>query len=285
MTSFKHSIIIPLERYKKCEKVLSQTGEDHPTQILMDEKLPPDVKMKLFSNAKIVEQSAPNPLPQNAPRNPLGAIAPTQGGTSASTISVPPPRDAISTATLSKVSTATDASPQLSSVTTQTSPASQPQLPQLSTVTTQTSPASRPQISTLEYTSKSRKKIQHILNLIKEHYHELDYDKNYRVIIDGRRIAQSDIRDILRTLLKETILTRNTDVPVGTLEFYEKCLKLGLEKKFFPVNPSDYYIAKRKQKPQETAFSPTPMKKKLFSPGTPFLTPKQRLLDWEDYHD
>lgn len=56
MTSFKQSVIIPLEDYKKYKDFTSKLNQVPSNKILFDETLPADVKMKLFKKQKIKDQ-------------------------------------------------------------------------------------------------------------------------------------------------------------------------------------------------------------------------------------
>lgn len=63
--SFEHSIIIPYKLYKRC--VVSNDDDDSSIDILTDETLPSDVKLKLYNNSKLGSTTSSSSLSSPEP--------------------------------------------------------------------------------------------------------------------------------------------------------------------------------------------------------------------------
>ena len=150
--SFKESIIIPLETYRKCR--FDQSGQDVD---LLSSKLPSDVKMKLFNQMKI--KSKRKSIPQT----------------------ITSPTDSLSVKDiLNKIPI------------------------------------------------KDQPYVKSILDWIKPHSHDLRWNSDHEIIIDGKVQPGSNVSEIFQYLTNNLTVTSDNDIPVGARAFHDKLMFLNI---------------------------------------------------------
>lgn len=158
------------------------------------------------------------------------------------------------------------------------------EVPQLSSAA-QTDPTI-PHISPDDHFQKSdRAKVEKILNKIASHWHELSWNDNYEIIVDGKLFEGSNVVEILKYLMRAKIVTKSTDIPVSVLEFYTKCIQIGIPQSLFVFNPP-LRIAKKKGirtplRPTSSPVRASPVSKikrtLALSPAPIFFTPEPQI--------
>lgn len=76
-----------------------------------------------------------------------------------------------------------------------------------------------------------------ILEKILENETVIGWNDKYEVVLDGEPIVLSNIADILQYLLRKKIITRDSDVPVGTEETYKKLLEINVPQSWLKARP------------------------------------------------
>ena len=73
-----------------------------------------------------------------------------------------------------------------------------------------------------------------IIDFIKSHEDEIGWDKDYHIRINSNIIPDSDLMKSLQHLMKNTVITKESDTPPGTYELLQKLIELGMPKTWVP---------------------------------------------------
>lgn len=73
-----------------------------------------------------------------------------------------------------------------------------------------------------------------IIDFIKSHEDEIGWDKDYHIRINSNIIPNSDLMKSLQHLMKNTVITKESDTPPGTYELLQKLIELGMPKTWVP---------------------------------------------------
>lgn len=87
------------------------------------------------------------------------------------------------------------------------------------------------------YTNTSKDKlpfVSSIIDIVEEKPDDIYWDNNYRLYIDKLEIRNADIVTIFQYLMKELIVTRDQDIPEGSLLVQNKLREIGVPKSWIP---------------------------------------------------
>ena len=89
-----------------------------------------------------------------------------------------------------------------------------------------------------EIQNKYRPQANAVLEFILDHQNDVSWEPNtYRVKVKGIVLEDSNMRDILLTLMNAAIITRDEDISTGTFELYDVLVKdLGMPKSWIPAS-------------------------------------------------
>lgn len=101
-----------------------------------------------------------------------------------------------------------------------------------------------------EIQSKFRPQANAVLEFILDHQNDVTWDPNTNMVkVKGNVLEDSNIRDILLTLMNASIITRHTDIPPGTHKLYDVLVKdLDMPKSWMPAT---FAIRTSKRKKRE----------------------------------
>ena len=199
MSSFEHSVLVPLADYNRFKDMIK--NKDSPENILLDEKIPSDIKIKLYHKARKQKKDR---------------------------YDKPPITDKTMKSTVFDTSSPKD----LSSKST-----SSPKHPSSKSIQTETP---LPSISLKDFESKDRNHVEKILTKIKDNPDIVSYNFKKEIIIEGDTIEGSNLTEILHFLLNKSIVTSHTDIPEGARELYNVLLGLDLPPRFFKIKTFDF---------------------------------------------
>ena len=75
---------------------------------------------------------------------------------------------------------------------------------------------------------KDQPYVQAILKKLKPYRHDVKWDSNNEIMIDGKIIPGSNISDIFQYLTSNLTITSTKDIPIGAKEFYDKLMYLNI---------------------------------------------------------
>lgn len=82
---------------------------------------------------------------------------------------------------------------------------------------------------------KDQPYVSSILSKIKSRPDEISWNDRLEAKINGRLLIGSNIIDLLRFVMKNTIVTRATDIPTGARDFINKLYDIGVPKPWIKV--------------------------------------------------
>jgi hypothetical protein len=85
---------------------------------------------------------------------------------------------------------------------------------------------------------KDKPVVKSLLDIVEANPSVLDYTPNLELIIDGRPLAGSNIVNILLYLTRNVPVTSSTDIPIGSAEFYDRLIQLGMPSVWVKQRPS-----------------------------------------------
>ena len=110
-----------------------------------------------------------------------------------------------------------------------------------------------------------RPQLKSILEAIANNKDIISYDKNYTLKINGKIIEDSNIIDILKYFTKNSIITKEDDIPNGAFILYDTLVnELNIPKSWIPMSLDKRRRSKRKrnQSNKKNSNNTTPTKKK-----------------------
>lgn len=105
---------------------------------------------------------------------------------------------------------------------------------------------------------KDQPVVQSILNIIHDNPAIVDYNDNLEIVIDGVRIAESNIINVLLFLTKNVPVTSERDVPNGSHALYDKLISIGMPSVWVRspnVRSSKRLATKKKRKLSESEWT------------------------------
>jgi hypothetical protein len=210
---FKEAIIIPLSLFKKCELLKkSQESENidttdfynnSPKDLLINENLPPDIKLKLYKQQKYFRFDQPKIQPTS--------IAPQINE------HIDEAQSEIKNETLKEEHFVDKIEP--------------------------------PSENIVSYISDSKKPYaESIISRLKYFDNSFSWNENHEIILNGKRIENSNIVNFLKYILKDDIHTSDRDIPVGSSQAIKKLLELGIPKSWILVKTNVVKKTKYAQK-------------------------------------
>jgi hypothetical protein len=106
--------------------------------------------------------------------------------------------------------------------------------------------------------------VKSIIEIIKKHPDQINWNKTFQVAIDNDAIIGSNIIEIFKHLTRTSVVTRTSDIPTGTTQVHKKLLDLGVPSSWIAVKLK----ATRRRKLPEEMFS--------FQPNEEKSKPKRR---------
>jgi hypothetical protein len=89
----------------------------------------------------------------------------------------------------------------------------------------------------LSYTDSANKPfIKSILDKIEEHASEIFWNASLEVTIEGKFYPESSIIEIFRFLMKKSVITKDSDIPIAGREMRQKLLAIGVPQSWLKVN-------------------------------------------------
>ena len=74
-----------------------------------------------------------------------------------------------------------------------------------------------------------------IVEFIRKHPNEVGWDELHRIRVKGFVIPDSNLGESLKHFMKNTVVTKDSDIPPGTQMLQETLFDLGIPKSWFPV--------------------------------------------------